>query len=144
MLCDSFCDCQILCLAGSYNPTKIYLGIFWRVIMFGLLHRSIVSLVKKCNRNNEIYLQHLKYVSSLVDICKKKFNRIMRLSSSDNQGNFTLYLWGFVFFLYLEFNNIYISRSHIFVFHSEGGLFISKVFINLISLLHWTKFAVTQ
>ena len=33
--CDSFCNCQMLCLVGSYDPTKTYLGIFWRVIMFG-------------------------------------------------------------------------------------------------------------
>ena len=33
--CDSFCDCQMLCLVGLYDPAKTYLGIFWRIIMFG-------------------------------------------------------------------------------------------------------------
>ena len=33
--CDSFCDCQMLHLAGSYVAAKTYLGIIWRVIMFG-------------------------------------------------------------------------------------------------------------
>ena len=35
---DSFCDSQMLHLAGLHDPAKTYLGIFWHVIMFGLLH----------------------------------------------------------------------------------------------------------
>ena len=38
-MCHSFCNCQMLCLARLYDPTKTYLGIFWGVIMFGLLQR---------------------------------------------------------------------------------------------------------
>ena len=45
--CDSFCDCQMLHLAGSYDPAKSYLGIFWRVIMFGC-YNGIDSLA--CSR----------------------------------------------------------------------------------------------
>ena len=28
LVCDSFCDCQMLRLAGSYDPAKTYLSIF--------------------------------------------------------------------------------------------------------------------
>ena len=38
-MCDSVCNCQMLCLVGSYNHAKTHQGVFWRLIMFGLLHR---------------------------------------------------------------------------------------------------------
>ena len=45
--CDSFCDCQMLHLAGSHDPAKTYRGIFWRVIMFGCYNGKLAGPAEK-------------------------------------------------------------------------------------------------
>ena len=68
--CDSFCDSQMLHLVGSYNPAKIYLGIFWRVIMFGCYTVTekyvCVSVTQKSGPCNGLVLTYITLNNDLT------------------------------------------------------------------------------